>query len=145
MEREHRGGKKIAVLYCDLDKFKLINDTYGHGAGDVVLQATARRIRRVLRTSDFVARLGGDEIVVILDGVRDEDDAGRIAEMIKQEVGRPVVYEGAELHPSTSIGIALAFDGEARDDLIARADNALYRAKKGGLGIATEQSATPGT
>ena len=131
-QRTPRTGTEIAVLYCDLDAFKAINDTYGHGVGDDVLQVVAARLAGAVRTRDLVARLGGDEFVVVLEGIHDEQQAVAVAEKIRAAVARPMEIEG-EIHRTTvSIGIALASHGGDPDGTLRAADAALYRAKNQG-------------
>jgi diguanylate cyclase (GGDEF)-like protein len=127
-----RTGARLAVLYVDLDHFKEVNDAHGHGAGDVVLAAVAVAIRGAVRDKDLVARLGGDEFVVLLDGVRDLDDATAVADKVLTAVRAPVDVGGAIVTPQASIGIALLEPGEDEDAVIARADHALYAAKDAG-------------
>ncbi len=127
-----RTGARLAVLYCDLDHFKDINDAHGHAAGDVVLTAVAAAIRRAVRDQDLVARLGGDEFVVLLDGVRGLDDATAVAEKVLAAVRVPVAVGETMVAPTASIGIALLEPGEGEDCVIARADAALYTAKEAG-------------
>lgn len=127
-----RAGNRLAMAFCDLDGFKEINDAYGHSAGDALLRAVSRRIERVVRAGDVVARLGGDELLVVLNGVRDLDDALRIAEKLRGQIRLPTPIPGGTASVSASIGVALAEEGESVDDIIARADAAMYQAKKGG-------------
>lgn len=127
-----RSGNRLAMAFCDLDGFKEINDAYGHSAGDALLRAVSRRIERVVRAGDVVARLGGDELLVVLNGVRDLEDALRIAEKLRGQIRLPTPIPGGTASVSASIGVALAEEGESVDDIIARADAAMYQAKKGG-------------
>ena len=127
-----RTGARLAVLYCDLDHFKDINDVHGHAAGDLVLAAVAAAIRGAVRDQDLVARLGGDEFVVLLDGVRGRDDARAVAEKVLAAVRVPVDIGDATVTPRASIGVALLEPGEDEDAVIARADAALYAAKDAG-------------
>ena len=130
-----RSGSKVAVLFMDLDGFKVINDSLGHEAGDLLLTVVAQRLRRCLRPEDTLARFGGDEFVVLLGDVGDPQEAVRVAERITEELRRPFVLEGRSLFASASIGIGL---GDARtkttDDLLRDADTAMYRAKEAGGG-----------
>jgi diguanylate cyclase (GGDEF)-like protein/PAS domain S-box-containing protein len=130
-----RRGRKVAVLFMDLDKFKVINDSLGHEVGDRLLVVVAQRLRRCLRPEDTLARFGGDEFVVLLEEVESPDEAARVAERIIRELGRPFVLDGRELFASPSIGIAL---GDARqtapDALLRDADTAMYRVKEKGSG-----------
>lgn len=127
-----RTGKQTAVLFCDLDHFKSINDRYGHAAGDQVLRVVAERIKGCLRSQDLAARLGGDELLVLLRGVQDLDNAVEIAERIQSVIKAPIPTPNGELQITLSIGVTLALRGEGSDALIARADAAMYEAKKTG-------------
>jgi len=131
--RRSFGNPQFAVLYLDLDRFKGINDSLGHQAGDEVLIATARRLERCLRPGDTLGRLGGDEFTVLLDDVRSEEDATRVAERIHQELALPLEVRGSEVFTSVSVGIALSGAGhESPEDMLRDADTAMYRAKVGG-------------
>ncbi len=121
-----------ALLYCDLDYFKNINDTQGHAVGDDALQATAERIAAVLRGTDQVARMGGDEFVVLLSEVADVEAAVAVAEKIRSAVSQPMKI-GSEVETTTmSIGVVLATPGVKARQLLRDADNALYQAKNQG-------------
>jgi diguanylate cyclase (GGDEF)-like protein/PAS domain S-box-containing protein len=130
-----RGANAFAVLYLDLDRFKEVNDTLGHHAGDRLLQQVARRLTGATREIDVVARLGGDEFAVIQAEVTDSAAAGTLAEKLIEIVSASYVIDGNELRIGVSIGIAL-WDREAAgpDMLLAEADQALYRAKHAGRG-----------
>ena len=131
--QSRRTGQELAVLFCDLDRFKEINDIHGHAAGDEILRATAMRLREVLRTSDdLAARIGGDELLVVLHGVRDMDDAVAIAEKLRNAATQPVTTPSGPVSSTLSIGVTLAHQGESTDALVARADAAMYRAKQTG-------------
>lgn len=126
---EHR----FAVLFIDLDKFKQVNDTLGHQAGDELLIAAARRLEACVRQEDTVARLSGDEFAILLDGVNDVRDATRIAERINLELALPFQVGRREVACSASIGIAYNATGyRAADQVLHDADAAMYRAKAGG-------------
>ena len=128
-----RSGRRSAVLWCDIDEFKLVNDTYGHAAGDAVLKALADRIRACLRsTDDLGARIGGDELMVVLHGVRDLDDACGVAEKLRRLAAEPIETPAGTVETTLSIGVTLARPGESTDAIIARADDAMYQAKHGG-------------
>ena len=128
-----RSGHELAVLFCDLDHFKEINDIHGHAAGDEVLRVTASRLREVLRTSDdLAARIGGDELLVVLHGVRDMDDAVSIAEKLRAAAAQPVSTATGPVTATLSIGVTLAHPDESTDELVARADTAMYQAKQSG-------------
>ncbi|MBC8212630.1 MAG: EAL domain-containing protein [Gammaproteobacteria bacterium] len=123
-----------AVLYIDLDRFKLINDSLGHEIGDVVLQTVARRFENQVREADMVARLGGDEFVVLLEGITDPVDASLIAQKIIQSLEQPVMVNDHRFSISCSIGIAIyPKDGNTVEDLLRDADSAMYQAKKMGM------------
>ena len=128
-----RDGGQLAVLFLDLDHFKVINDTLGHHAGDELLRAVAQRLIGCLREADTVARLGGDEFVVLVPGLGSPDDAAAVANKILAALAKPILLEG-ELHPILpSIGIALfPSDGDTADVLLRSADRAMYRAKGSG-------------
>lgn len=128
-----RTGRTMAVLFCDLDSFKAINDTHGHHAGDEVLRQTAARMRKCLRgDDDIAARLGGDELLVVLGGVRDLEDAMAVAEKLRSSVAEPMTIPGGSVNATVSIGVTLADPDESVDSMVARADIALYEAKKTG-------------
>ncbi len=120
----------FAVLFLDMDRFKLVNDSLGHMIGDQLLIAVARRLERCVRPGDTVARLGGDEFTILLDDIDDVSDATRVADRIQRELGMPFTLKGQEVFTSASIGIALSETGYERpDDLLRDADLAMYRAK----------------
>ncbi|ROR35136.1 bifunctional diguanylate cyclase/phosphodiesterase [Inmirania thermothiophila] len=128
-----RIGGRLAVLFVDLDRFKWVNDTLGHAAGDALLQEAARRLARCVRESDTVARLAGDEFTVVLAEIRRAADAERVARAILAELERPYVLEGQEVQISGSVGIAIfPEDGEDAETLLRHADAAMYRAKEAG-------------
>ena len=131
--RRALGNPLFAVLYLDLDRFKAINDSFGHQTGDELLIVTARRLERCLRPGDTLARLGGDEFTVLLDDVRCEADATAVAERIHQELADPFEVRGYDVFTSVSVGIALSSAGyECPEDMLRDADTAMYRAKAGG-------------
>jgi diguanylate cyclase (GGDEF)-like protein/PAS domain S-box-containing protein len=131
--RRSLGNPRFAVLYLDLDRFKAINDSLGHQAGDELLIATARRLERCLRPCDTLARLGGDEFTVLLDDVHSEADATSVAERIQQEVSTPLEVRASEVFTSVSVGIALSSAGYGcPEDMLRDADTAMYRAKARG-------------
>jgi diguanylate cyclase (GGDEF)-like protein/PAS domain S-box-containing protein len=128
-----RGGHQLAVLWCDIDRFKVVNDTYGHATGDAVLKTLADRIRGCLRsTDDMGARIGGDELLVLLHNVRDLQDAVGVAEKLRGAAAEPIPTAAGPVTITLSIGVVLAQPDEGTDALIARADNAMYEAKKCG-------------
>jgi diguanylate cyclase (GGDEF)-like protein/hemerythrin-like metal-binding protein len=127
------GNAGMAVFMADLDGLKSVNDTYGHQAGDVVLQVTGQRFLACIRDRDTLARLGGDEFCVVLPRVRDAATAGVIADRLVDAARQPIVIDGAAVSVGVSVGIALFPDhGATADELIAAADSALYAAKRGG-------------
>ena len=128
-----RHRKCLAVLFFDLDRFKPINDTYGHEVGDKMLQEVAQRLRSSLRSGDIVGRIGGDEFVAILDDVRSESDVGLAARNLLTVLREPYQVNTLELRTSPSIGISLCpHDGTDIDVLIRHADAAMYQAKANG-------------
>ncbi len=129
--RPHRAGQHVALLFIDLDGFKSVNDRYGHAAGDAALVEVARRISGALRPGDTASRIGGDEFVVLAEGLNAEE-ASAIGGRIAREVGRPITVSGHRVELGTSIGLALAGAGDEPDDVILRADQAMYRAKRDG-------------
>jgi diguanylate cyclase (GGDEF)-like protein/PAS domain S-box-containing protein len=133
LSRTRRRHKQVAVLFMDLDRFKVVNDSLGHEVGDLLLTVVAQRLRRCLRPEDTLARFGGDEFVVMIDAVDDPAQAVQVAERITEELRSPFIIEGRDLYVIASIGISL---GDARtrdpDDLLREADTAMYRAKDEG-------------
>ena len=128
-----RHAKKTAILCMDLDRFKQINDTYGHAAGDSCLREVADRLRQRLRSVDTAARTGGEEFMIILDDVGNRHDAERVVNDLLFSLSAPHLIEGERVHLSASIGIALfPDDGEDATELWNMADAAMYRAKQGG-------------
>jgi diguanylate cyclase (GGDEF)-like protein len=120
----------MAVLYLDLDRFKEINDRYGHAGGDKVLQEVSRRILESIRRSDFAARIGGDEFVVILPGVNDRNEAKRVADLMRSAIEQPISFNGRELRVGGSFGMSIyPDDGAHTDALLKIADEDMYRAK----------------
>ncbi|HWW92443.1 MAG TPA: PAS domain S-box protein [Vicinamibacteria bacterium] len=133
LAQARRSGRGFAVLWLDLDHFKEINDTLGHGVGDRILQDVAARLRDCVREEDAVARLGGDEFLLLLVSVRQKDEAALVAKKILSRVGEPFRVDGHELHVTTSAGIALfPQDGEDAGTLLKNADGAMYQAKEHG-------------
>lgn len=123
----------FAVLFIDLDRFKVINDSLGHLVGDQLLITVARRLKASLRSNDMVARLGGDEFTILLEHIRNADDATLVAERVAHELASPIKSEGHELFVTASIGIALSSNGyEHADDILRDADTTMYRAKAQG-------------
>jgi diguanylate cyclase (GGDEF)-like protein len=134
---EHR----LALIFFDLDKFKPVNDRYGHAVGDLLLQQIATRLRTILRASDTLARLGGDEFVVLLPRVAGTGDARKVAEDILRELNRPFMTEGFTLYISASLGVAVYPDGALdANSLLRNADAAMYEAKLHGRGRVAEHA-----
>ncbi len=129
--RADRAGRRFAILACDLDRFKAVNDTRGHAAGDAVLVAVADRLKSVARPGDCVARLGGDEFAIVLQHVGHRDEAAHIAEQVIDLVGCPIEVDGQLAAVGVSIGVALS-EGEPAEQVFKNADVALYEAKAEG-------------
>jgi diguanylate cyclase (GGDEF)-like protein/PAS domain S-box-containing protein len=128
-----RSDYLFAVLFVDLDRFKMVNDSLGHGVGDQLLAAISTRLKACVRPGDVVARLGGDEFTILLEDIRGVNDATRVAERIQAELKEPFVFDGHEVFTSASIGIALSTAGHDRPEYFLRdADTAMYRAKARG-------------
>ena len=126
-------GRIFAVLFLDLDRFKVINDSLGHMVGDQLLIAIARRLETCVKRTDIVARLGGDEFTILLDDIQTENAANHVAERIHQELALPFTLNGHEVFTTVSIGIALSTtDFNHTEDLLRGADIAMYRAKASG-------------
>jgi diguanylate cyclase (GGDEF)-like protein len=131
-----RSNHKLAVLFLDLDRFKVINDSLGHGIGDRLLQEVAERLTHALRSNDTVARLGGDEFTILASVIHDAEDVITVARKVQVAIDRPFEIEGRELFVTTSVGIAVyPDDGESPDTLIRNADAAMYEAKARGAGL----------
>ncbi|WP_372530575.1 putative bifunctional diguanylate cyclase/phosphodiesterase [Euzebya sp.] len=140
-----REGRDVTVLFCDLDRFKQINDSYGHAAGDELLRQIAARLRGVLRPGDVVGRLSGDEFAVLLDGIADSLVAGDLARRLVQDLAEPFRIEGREIRVTTSVGVAVhRGTGGRSDELLRHADDAMYRAKEQGRNqVATARTPLP--
>ncbi|MGZ5001299.1 MAG: diguanylate cyclase domain-containing protein, partial [Methylomonas sp.] len=133
LQRAKRRKEGVAVMMLDLDKFKLVNDTWGHQVGDHLLQEAARRITAALRSDDTAARLGGDEFVVVLESIQGRKDAAAIAKKLVSALSEDYVVDGVRPMVSVSIGIAMAPEhGTDVEILIERADQALYEVKAEG-------------
>ncbi|KWO48491.1 diguanylate cyclase [Burkholderia ubonensis] len=131
-----RRSRKVAVMYVDLDRFKLVNDTLGHNAGDEVLKVVAGRIVAGVRASDTVARMGGDEFALVLEEFDDVRDVGRIARKLLDEVGQAIDIGGREIFVTPSIGISIyPDDGTEAEQLMLLADQAMYGAKSRGRNV----------
>jgi diguanylate cyclase (GGDEF)-like protein/PAS domain S-box-containing protein len=127
-----RSARATAILMMDLDRFKVVNDTLGHAAGDELLVCAASRIEETVRGGDLVARLGGDEFVVVMRDLTDPTEAARVAGRLVQAFQAPFSLAGRELFTTASVGVAIATDASAAGDLLREADTAMYAAKEGG-------------
>jgi diguanylate cyclase (GGDEF)-like protein len=146
LARAARHGEHLALLFADVDGMKEINDTFGHAAGDAVLQAVAQRLEGAARRSDLVARIGGDEFVVLCDPVRGGRDAGGLASRFLAAVQLgPVVQEATSIPVRASFGVALAQTGDDSASLLRRADDAMYRAKERRSGVEVAPRAAGGS
>jgi diguanylate cyclase (GGDEF)-like protein len=135
LARAARKGTRLAVLFVDLDRFKNVNDSLGHSAGDLLLVGVAERLRSCLADDDTAARLGGDEFAVVLEDVADDEQATRVARRIIDRLRAPFLLGGHEAFVDASVGIAFNGDGdEDGQTLIRNADLAMYQAKKNGRG-----------
>ena len=133
VQRAHRSNRRLAVLFIDLDRFKDINDSLGHQAGDELLQQVAARLRAAVHEDDTVARLGGDEFVVLLEAVPDANAVRRIAERIVDRLTEPFTVRGRPLFVTASVGVSLyPDDATEAEALLQHADAAMYRAKASG-------------
>ncbi len=133
MVQAKRHGQNMAVMFLDLDRFKVVNDTLGHQIGDALLQAVAQRLKACLREGDTLSRIGGDEFMLLLPQIRARDSVIFIAEKILAALKAPFNIEGNEIFIGVSIGIALyPEDGESRETLVKHADIAMYHAKDHG-------------
>jgi diguanylate cyclase (GGDEF)-like protein len=125
-----RASNSFAVIYADLDSFKAINDTHGHAAGDIVLKHVASQLVSSVRGSDVVARIGGDEFVIVLPGVSDRSEAGRIVDLVATAITTPVEIDGQLLVIGASFGVSLCpIDGNDADTLLKIADESMYKVK----------------
>lgn len=122
----------VAGMFCDVDDFKRVNDTLGHGAGDDVLRILGRRLQGALRRDDLVARLGGDELLVVVESIPGLSEAFNLAEKLRLRAAVPIVLTAGQVDITLSIGLTLAAPGEQVDALLARADDAMYQAKEAG-------------
>ncbi len=146
MTQSRRLGTETAVMFIDLDRFKLVNDTYGHAEGDELLRSVAHRLRQCVRACDTIARQGGDEFTVLLPNLVQAEDAAVVAKKILEELRSPFLVAGQEFCATASIGIAVyPRDGESADILMKNADIAMYKVKASGKNsfqyFATEMNA----
>ncbi|MDX1802210.1 MAG: GGDEF domain-containing protein, partial [Marinobacter sp.] len=133
ISRARRDQSSVGLLYLDLDKFKEVNDTYGHAVGDLLLTELARRLEDSVRASDTVARLGGDEFVVLLNDIQVPEQAEVVAEKIRRDLARPFECDGLSLMIIPSIGLVLFPNhGDDEKTLLIAADKAMYEAKRAG-------------
>jgi diguanylate cyclase (GGDEF)-like protein len=132
--RDRRAGVRTAVLFCDLDYFKQINDQFGHDGGDAVLRAVAQRFGRTVRASDTVSRIGGDEFVVLVESVSDLDESLLVADKLVLSLQEPPSSETSLTPPlpGVSIGVALSQEDSTAESLLRDADAAMYTAKQTG-------------
>ena len=138
IQRAQRDGRGVGVLWIDLDKFKEINDTYGHPAGDFVLREMAHRLIGRMRRGDTVARMGGDEFMVVVERMEERDNAEHVAAELLKILAQPIQMGETQLSVTASIGVsAYPGDGDSADVLEQRADLAMHDAKFGGLGLST--------
>jgi diguanylate cyclase (GGDEF)-like protein len=133
MQQSQAEGALMALLYLDLDRFKQVNDTLGHAAGDALLKAFADRVAQTLRASDLVARLGGDEFGIVLERLPGPEHATTVAEKIVRSMQQPFTCDGQPCRVTTSIGIAF-YDGGGVSPaaLVERADDLMYDSKEAG-------------
>jgi len=133
LTQAQRSGRLVAVLFIDLDRFKLINDSLGHAEGDELLKGVANRLQGCVRRSDTLARLGGDEFTILLPDLSDPEDAALISQKVIDELRRPLTVGGQEVRATASIGIALyPNDGSEAESLVKHADIAMYHVKTAG-------------
>ncbi len=131
LARAKRSGALVALMFLDLDRFKAVNDTLGHGTGDLLLKKVAERLEGSVRETDTVARIGGDEFGIILEGLTEAQDAALVARKIIDKLVQPFVLDGHEVFVTTSIGIAV-YPSSNGDSLLTDADSAMYCAKEQG-------------
>ena len=133
LARAERYHRPVALCFLDLDRFKVVNDTLGHHAGDQLLKGVAERLKDCVRASDIVARLGGDEFAIVLDEIVDPLMVGYFCERILQAIRKPFLIDGEEFYTTTSIGVAIyPMDADNIEDLLKSADTAMYHAKEAG-------------
>jgi diguanylate cyclase (GGDEF)-like protein len=140
--RAERDPQRFALMMVDVDRFKDVNDSLGHAAGDALLAEVARRLKVLIRETDTAARIGGDEFVLLLNGIADSNDAETIVSKVLERFDKPFTVGGREMHTFLSIGISMyPEDGVDGETLLRRADKAMYHAKK--IGGNTHQFASP--
>src|SRR5512142_2827690 len=128
-----RAGTNVGVAFLDLDRFKIVNDSFGHHVGDEVLRGIAARLRECLREEDTVARMGGDEFTVVMPGLRKDEDVVKVASKLLDVFHRPLFIGGRDILVSASIGLSVyPEDGNDAETLMRNADAAMYRAKQRG-------------
>lgn len=132
LDRSLRQRSTVAILFCDLDHFKTINDTFGHPIGDQLLVAISEELGRAVRPGDTISRFGGDEFVVLAEDLDGPDDAGILANRLLETMTQPILVEGQPMDATMSIGVAVASGVDDPGTLIAAADTAMYRAKRAG-------------
>jgi diguanylate cyclase (GGDEF)-like protein len=126
-----RGQYELALLLFDIDKFKLINDVYGHQAGDVVLKTVAARMNAVIRKIDMVARLGGDEFIIILSMIKDKNDILSLIQRMFKALDEPIPVNDTSVNIHISVGVSVyPEDASDKEGLIKHADSSMYEAKK---------------
>ncbi len=136
MAQAQRNGQSFAVLVCDLDRFKLVNDSMGHHAGDLFLQEIAKRLSSCVREGDTLARQGGDEFVFVLNPPAGESEAAAVSQRAQAALAAPMRIDGIDIHTTASFGVAIfPRDGSRSDLLLANADAAMYHAKQNGSGV----------
>lgn len=129
----HRNRQMIAIMFIDLDQFKIINDTLGHNMGDQFLKIVAERLKSLLREADTFSRFGGDEFTLLLPQIHQMEDIVKIAQRIIETIRQPWILQGIEFHITVSIGVAVyPRDGDNIETLLKNADTAMYRVKEGG-------------
>jgi diguanylate cyclase len=143
LARSRRSKDRVAVLFLDLDRFKEVNDTLGHEAGDCVLRELAKRLRGAVRDCETVARIGGDELTVILEPIRRVEDAQNVAKRILDAMAQPFELDGCRRMLTVSIGVGVSADGDTSVTLLERADRAMYAAKRGGRNTVEIQTEDP--
>jgi len=133
MAQARRAGKRLALLFLDLNGFKQVNDTFGHSCGDRLLQEVAQRLRACIRASDTVARFGGDEFTILVPGLTQADDVGILLKKILGVFEEPFFQDGVQIDITISIGVCMfPDDGESSEELLKKADSAMYKAKESG-------------